>query len=117
MCPRVAREASGGEDGAVFVWSLADGKPRKLTTHADVARDVVWTPDGTRVISGGGGHEVRVIELATGAIAVLAGNESGVKDLALSSDGRTVASARWRFPCWKLPTTIKIRRGLGNDRF
>lgn len=38
------RVASGGEDGAVRVWSVEDGSSRLLTGHGSRVRDLAWSP-------------------------------------------------------------------------
>jgi WD40 repeat protein len=84
--------ASGGEDGAVMVTTLADRKSRKLAAHDDLVRDLVWTHDSKAVVSAGGDRFVRVTSL-DGKSLVLEGNTAGVKSIAMSDDGTLVASA------------------------
>jgi WD40 repeat protein len=88
LSPDGSKLASGGEDGKVYVTSLADHRPQQIASHADVVRDVVWADDA--VISAGGDQKV----IVSGPKQFeLLGNMSGVKDLALSPDGRLVAAA------------------------
>ncbi|MCX5742204.1 MAG: WD40 repeat domain-containing serine/threonine-protein kinase [Proteobacteria bacterium] len=84
--------ATGGEDGQVIVWTIATRQGRRLTAHDDIVRDLVWSGDGTRLVSAGGDRVVRVTPL-DGPPLELLGNESGVKGLALSGDGALVAAA------------------------
>ena len=74
----------------MFVTTLADRRAKQIATHADVVRDIVWI--GERVVSAGGDPRVLVTAL-DGKQLELAGNTSGVKDLALSPDGTLVAAA------------------------
>jgi serine/threonine protein kinase len=90
LSPDGTKLASGGEDGQVFVMTLADHRVKAVARHADVVRDVVWS--GDLVISAGGDPRV-VVTAPTGTSIELAGNMSGIKDLALSPDGTLVASA------------------------
>jgi WD40 repeat protein len=90
---------SGGHDGTVRVWRLADGAPvgEPLTGHTDWVTAVAAgaLPDGTPVIvSGGHDGTVRVWRLADGAPVgnLLTGHASGVAAVAVGAlpDGTPV---------------------------
>ncbi len=90
---------SGGHDGTVRVWRLADGAPvgEPLTGHTDWVTAVAAgaLPDGTPVIvSGGHDGTVRVGRLADGAPVgnLLTGHASGVAAVAVGAlpDGTPV---------------------------
>lgn len=83
----------GDEVGFATLWSTDGKRVRTLGRHTDVVRDLVFTPDGTRVISAGGDALVRVYSLTNGRMDELPGNASSIKDIAVSSDGAWVASA------------------------
>jgi len=93
LSPDGTRLASGGADGASFVWSIADRRPRRLGTHADAVSDLVWSPDGKRLVTAGGDALVQVHDFAAGKTYSLEGGGSGVRDLAISHDGFWVAAA------------------------
>jgi len=84
---------SSDEDGAVVLWDLATlDAVRDLSSHVDVAREVIITPDGAHVVSCGGDNEVHMTSLPDGGLRVLAGNEAGVKDIDVSRDGLVAAA-------------------------
>jgi len=84
---------SSDEDGAVVLWDLATlDAVRDLSSHVDVAREVIITPDGAHVVSCGGDNEVHMTSLPDGGLRVRAGNEAGVKDIDVSRDGLVAAA-------------------------
>ena len=85
--------ASGDEDGLVILWTRDGTKVKELGGHTDVARDLVFTPDGKHLASCGGDNVVHVFSLPDGAVVDLLGNRTGVKDIDISADGKLVASA------------------------
>ena len=98
---------SGGEDGTVRVWRLADGSPagKSLTGHAGEVRAVAVgaLPDGTPVIvSGGKDGTVRMWRLADGSPAgePLTGHTGPVQAVAVGAlrDGTPVVPGHSRCP-------------------
>jgi len=84
---------SGDENGLVALWT-GDGKRiRSLARHTDVAREVLFTPDGKFAVSAGGDPIVRVYPLPDGTPYELEGHENGIKGIALDRDGTLIASA------------------------
>jgi WD40 repeat protein len=83
----------GDEDGVVALWTGDGKRVRTLGRHTDVARDVLFTPDGKHALSAGGDDVVRVYPMPDGAAIELKGNENGIKGLAIDSAGKLVASA------------------------
>ena len=86
--------------GAMFVDSTTrrlhrwrgDGAPEVIAT--DVVYDsLAASLDGTRVVWATGDGLVHLLDTTTGAIRDLRGHASGVRDLAISRDGRTIVSA------------------------
>ena len=65
-----------------------------LTGHARWAFSVAVTPDGTRVVSGGDDHTVRVWDLATGAALgePLTDHTDSVSSVAVTPDGTRIVS-------------------------
>ncbi len=65
------RLASVGEDGSVCLWEASDGKLlQQFQGHHGVVMSVAWSPDATRLASGGsgrgGGGEIFIWEVSSG---------------------------------------------------
>jgi len=97
--------ASGGYDGAVHLWSAADGAHRGLVgSHTGWVYAVRFAPDGARIASAGQDGSARVWDLATGSqVLHLVGHERALTDLDYSPDGETLltASADHSVRLWK----------------
>ncbi|MCH2113646.1 MAG: protein kinase [Pirellulales bacterium] len=66
----------------------------ELAVHQGPVRSVVFSPDGSTIVSGGQDNVIRVWHLATSQeIAVLRGHASHVRDCDYSPDGRLLLSA------------------------
>ena len=66
-----SRLASGGEDGSVCLWQASDGMLlQRFQGHRGVVMSVAWSPDGTRLASGGRGRggsgEIFIWEVSSG---------------------------------------------------
>jgi WD40 repeat protein len=96
--------ASAGADGALKVWKvpeLKDGKldgavpdPTTLQGHKNWISSLAFSPDGTRLVSGGFDNSVKVWNLERGReVASLDGLKSTVWSVAFTADGKTVALA------------------------
>jgi WD40 repeat protein len=97
------RIVTGGEDGTARVWEAATGKeliPLKGHT-CKVLSAVAFSPDGTRILSGGGGKmgamapgEAKVWDTATGKeVFALEGHTHSVTSVAFSPDGTRMVTA------------------------
>src|SRR5207237_467789 len=100
--------ASGGEDGSVCLWEASDGtRLQRFQGHRGVVMSVAWSPDGTRLASGGRGRggsgEIFVWEVSSGQrlqawsepsaiVYALAWSPTAAVLLSGGSDG----SMRWR---------------------
>ncbi|MBC7932568.1 MAG: caspase family protein [Rubrivivax sp.] len=84
-------EASGGQ---LMLWDIATGRElRTLLRRANDVTSVAFSPDGKMALSGG--ETVKLWETATGRELRSFGQIPGhqVSDIAISSDGKTVASS------------------------
>jgi WD40 repeat protein/serine/threonine protein kinase len=82
-------------DTTARLWSAATGKlVRELKGHAAPVFAAVFSPDGTRIATGGADRVVRVWNAAsTNDPLVLTGHDADIRALAFSPDGRALAVA------------------------
>jgi WD40 repeat protein len=99
--------ASVGNDHRVCLWNTADGKPKKAWVgHDSHIYNVLWTPDGKRLVTADLKGVVKDWDLAKGTVArtldaaVLykydqgfMADIGGVRSMALSADGTMLACA------------------------
>jgi WD40 repeat protein len=88
-----------GIDGTVQVYDATLGREvLSLKGHTDMVSDVVFSPDGKRLVSAGGGWnkpgEVKLWDATTGQVVLtLTGHTGSVNRVAFSPDGKRLASA------------------------
>ncbi|HEY2748429.1 MAG TPA: protein kinase [Polyangia bacterium] len=80
------------DDGSVDLWSLPDGAPRPLADARVPANSIALLPGG-RVAVGGQDHHVRIYEIESGAVRVVATHPSQVVRVRASPDGRRLVSS------------------------
>lgn len=95
--------ATAGDDGRIMLWRLRAGfSPmaklvQEMGTHAGPIFCIAFSPDGKRIVSGGGAPErrdVRIWDVEHGReLATLDLFELGVFGLAFSQDGRWLAAS------------------------
>ncbi len=112
--------AAGRECGLIQIWDLATGKFLRQfgdpTNSIFPLRSLAFTPDGKKLISGGGGNRlVYLWDPATGKeLRRFAGHAEYVRCMVLSPDGRTIASASAdEIRLWETNTGKMIRRLAG----
>jgi RNA polymerase sigma factor (sigma-70 family) len=97
--------ASGGRDQTVRLWDVATGREIKKIEAGGSVKGLAFAPDGRRLASASGndlydgwvqevpGHGAAVWDVPTGAAVFrLQGHDGGVKAVAYSPDGKTIAT-------------------------
>jgi len=98
--------ATGGDDAQVRVWSLADGAPRAAFGAVRAgAHSAIFSPDASRVVTGGGGG-IYVWDAGAGGVLARFGGERDELDApTLSPDGRWLAAVDERSASvWEVET-------------
>ncbi|CAK0765092.1 hypothetical protein CCP3SC1_440024 [Gammaproteobacteria bacterium] len=86
--------AVGMENGAISLWSAADGvELHRLTGHRAPVSSVAWSPDGDRLASGSADRTVRLWSVEGGVeLRCLRGHTDLVRAIVWSPNGRYLAS-------------------------
>ncbi len=120
--PDGRRLVSTGQDRRVMLWDLEKGQAiRNLTDAGDCpVQYAAFSPDGRTLAVGeaaGSPQDVLIMDSHTGEVkGRLSGHEAGIRTLAFSPDGLTLATAGLdrKVILWDLKT-YRIRRGLGES--
>ena len=81
---------TGSDRGKLFLWDCATGaRLRELRSHKDLIQALRFTEDGTRLISGGWDHDLRVWRVDSGRVLARFGGRC-VHELDITPDGMTV---------------------------
>jgi WD40 repeat protein len=93
--PRGKESPIGRGPRSVRLWDLKTGSPlRTVTDHEGSIHALIFTPDGTRLISAGADGLVKISEPSTGRLVQkLPGHSGAVHALALRPDSRRLSSA------------------------
>jgi len=92
MSPDGSRFATGAYRGTLKVWDLSAGRQIWQTDQAGKVRALAYSPDGTRIIVAAG-RDIRVWNVDRHAVVLtMTGHEDDVIAVAVSSDGRWIAS-------------------------
>lgn len=106
--------AAISEQKSVYVWEIAGNKEARRFTNAGQIDSVAFSADGKRLAAGRGGAESAVIiwdiERAAAVWFKKIGSREGQLAIALSPDGRRVATAAWRggIQVWDIETKKEL---------
>lgn len=85
--------ASGSEKGKLLLWDCATGvRLRELRSHKDLIQALRFTEDGTRLISGGWDHDLRVWRVDSGRVLARFGGRC-VHHLDITPDGMALVQS------------------------
>lgn len=101
LSPNAQVIAAGLNDGRLVVHDLHSGVRKELLSadSRHLVRCVAFSPDSGRLAAGGADRAVRIWDLGTGAlIAHHATHEDGVNCIAVSGDGKWMASGSGNLP-------------------
>ncbi len=87
--------ASAAADNSIRLWDAPSGKPQEITRlQGDRAfHAIAFHPKDNVIVSGGADEMVRIWDVASGKARILKGHDGAVLTVAMSPDGKTVASA------------------------
>jgi WD40 repeat protein len=89
--------ATGHRDATIRFWNVATGKEiRTLTGHANRVVALAFSRDGTMLVSGSWDNVIKFWEPTTGKELGSQSRRGGKRGLAVSSDGKTMASSERR---------------------
>jgi len=103
---------SGGEDGVVRIWDLAQRRlVHQRHGHTGWIYAVAISPDGQIIASAGDDATIRLWRLDTGQPAgILFGHDRRIRSLAFAADGRLVSGAEDGLVClWDIESASMIR--------
>ncbi len=102
--------ASGGKDNKIIIWDLKTGKEfRELKSHEKGVKNLLFTQDGKRLISGGDSRDRKLVvwDWQTGKIIWEKENATGnsVEAMAISNSGKYLACGTYtQLTMWNLET-------------
>jgi WD40 repeat protein len=85
--------ASGDSHGIVRLWDVGGIIKRELQGHSRRITSVVFSPDGSQLVTGSDNNTVRLWSVASGKLVkVLTGNSARFSSVAFHPNGKQVAS-------------------------
>jgi Protein kinase domain/WD domain, G-beta repeat len=77
----------------VNIWDVQAGRIEQVVKHEDQVNDIVFSPDGRLLASGGDDNKVKIWNVVTGQLERDLAHEQSVTAVAFSPDGRWLAAA------------------------
>jgi mono/diheme cytochrome c family protein len=89
--------ASGGEDNRIRVWNPdADGRQvRQIGNFGGTVFRLRFSPDGQTLVACSADKQIHVFKANGSSIRTLQGHEDWIYSIAISKDGKTIASGSW----------------------
>jgi WD40 repeat protein len=92
LSPNERTLASGGIDRVIRIWSR-DGRELRRSPQPHVVRHLLWTPDGSALLSGSQDPLIRILDPTDGSLRkVLEGHRNWVLSLSMTTDCKLLAS-------------------------
>ncbi len=110
--PKGDQVISAGDDKAIKVWNVADGKEIKAITHGAAITHASLSADGTKLAVAGADKKVAVITLADGKASPAVTLPAAVQSLALTPNGQRLA---YSVTDGAAPTVRVLDLALGKD--
>ena len=85
--------ATAGEDKTIHIWN--DRGERTFSGHEQRVYAAAFSPDGSQLVSASDDRTVRLWSVATGESTIIGRARYGVRDVAFSHDGHSIAYASW----------------------
>ncbi|MEQ9398660.1 MAG: hypothetical protein RJQ04_05780 [Longimicrobiales bacterium] len=98
------------------LWDAATGAELARFAHDGQVRAVAFTPDGSRVVTGGFDRKIRVWEPATGRLIREFASDLPVMALSVSPDGRMVAVGEYQSAVVRSLDTGEVRGSFRHGR-
>jgi WD40 repeat protein/mono/diheme cytochrome c family protein len=113
--------ATGGEDNRIRIWNPdSDGKQtRDIGGFGGTVFKILYTPDGQSLLAASGDKTVAVFKANGSPVRKLQGHNDWVYSVAVSRDGKTVASGSWdgEVRLWNLVDGKPIRTFIAAPGF
>ena len=104
--------AAGEDSGVIHFWEAKSGKlVRQFKGHAEGVPQITFSSDGKWLLSAGHDKTVRLWRDDGAVLGILTGHANQVSSVAISPNGRTLATSQRQVKLWDLETG-RLVRGL-----